>query len=54
MAVPGTAQSGRRGTDSPGSRPRRTAREIAADPNVEQAARELIERRLEGLDALEG
>jgi hypothetical protein len=30
------------------------AREIARDPAVEQRVRELIERRLEGLGALEG
>jgi hypothetical protein len=30
------------------------AREVAADPGVDPRVRELVERRLEGLDALEG
>jgi len=30
------------------------AREIARDPGVDPRVRELVERRLEGLDALEG
>ena len=29
------------------------AREIARDPSVDQRVRELVDRRLEGLDALE-
>ncbi len=30
------------------------ARELARDPTVDQRVRDLVERRIEGLDALEG